>query len=137
LDEVSVGSGNGTVKETSALLNSSLDIGDNVLFEDEPMAFDNVSTVIVEDTEDPNGCLACRWKNGSGDVYYLADTFTETGENAGFIDGDHALGSVMPLEFGRPPNGAETVAVHSRRILVNVSNNGIKRGKLKLVFWND
>ncbi|MFB6294776.1 MAG: hypothetical protein ABEI97_03380, partial [Candidatus Nanohaloarchaea archaeon] len=136
VDDVSVGSGNGTVRTVSLLLNASFDVGDFVQFEDEHAAFTNVSTEFVNDTAEPYGCLACGWDVGNGSLYYVADARAENAPTVTtFTRPADSFGPETVREFGTAaPDGAETVAVAERRVLVNTSS-GLEPGRLELVLW--
>ncbi len=135
VDDVDVGSGNGSIRKVTPLLNGSLRDRKFVQFEDGPGAFKNASTVFVNDTEPPHGCLACGWDIGNGSLYYVADAFAGDGTATTFTRPSDSFGRVLVREFGQAvsPN-ASVAAVAERQVLVNVSDRR-KTGRLKLVFW--
>jgi hypothetical protein len=140
LDQASDESEQGTVQKVKPLLNDSFDVGDTLNFEDADMAFANVSTTFVEANENPNACLACKWNNGSGSIYYAADTSAKVGTTTTFTEADEAFSETeagtknITLEFGKDHTGADLKTVQKRNVLVNTTS-GIERGKLHLVFW--
>ncbi|MFB6292127.1 MAG: hypothetical protein ABEI58_01900, partial [Candidatus Nanohaloarchaea archaeon] len=131
LDDVSVGSGNGTVVNSSTLLSSEYETGDFVQFQDEKMAFENVDKVIVRDTQSPYGCLACRWNIESGRVYYIQDELAEGGTDmTTFEEAERAFHSLF--SFGRYYDDAETVVPFTRTVQVNLSGR-METAKLRYV----
>jgi hypothetical protein len=131
LDETGIqGDGNGTVTTVHPLLNHSLDTGDFVEFEDEIMAFGNVSTMYVNDTAHgppPTRCLGCHWNIDYGDLYYLNDVRADgdsPNHTIGFGDADNAFRGLLTATFGRPPaNDADTVVTSERSVLIKMSTN--------------
>lgn len=131
-EEASVGSDNGSVENSSVLLNDSYEVGDFVQFQDEPMAFENVSLVIVRDTESPKGCLACRWDVGSGKVYYLQDELSESGELTSFETTDGVFETLYV--FGKDYEGADTIVPFTRTVDVNLSGKTVN-AELRYIPW--
>lgn len=144
LNEVSIqGDGNGTVVKTHPLLNSSLAVGDFIEFENEPMAFTDVTTMFVNDTDygpPPTRCLACRWNISHGNLYYLADTRSEADNpnwSIAFQNATDAFRGNLTATFGvAPPADADTVAVNERSVLVNtIGTDQYRRGRIKVMLW--
>lgn len=136
LKNVSVGSTTTTVNAVDPLLNNTYSEGDSVTLASAPTSFTGADTVYLKDSQSPNGCLACRWRIGAGNVYYAADTETSSGTTTVFTSATDAFTGNMFLEFGKPATEeTNTVAVSNRQIIIN-RTNGFDRGTLRVVLWN-
>lgn len=125
----------GEVVATSPLLNQSLAVGDIIEFDDAQMTFQNVSERFINDTDEPYGCLACRWSVGEGDLYYLADTFGTNGDTMSFTDGSVGIDLGLELTFGQEPGEeALDIAVSRRSVLLDI-NGSIERGEMRVMLW--
>lgn len=123
----------GTVEKVSPLMNSSYEEGDFVDFDDDQMAFENPDTVFVRDIEAPNGCLACGWNVGDGKLYYIQDTFSDSGGfSTSFTDADKAFG--LEVFFGKRPQNSDTVVPFTRSVLLNTSD-GTDDAQIRYVVW--
>jgi len=124
----------GNVTQTSPLLNDSLMVGDTIVFEDAQAAFSTADAVFVNDTDEPHGCLSCRWDYGDGTLYYLSDTVTGSGSTAAFTDGKAMFSGNISLSFGNPPEDANNIAVSRRSVLID-AERGVEKGEMKVILW--
>lgn len=125
----------GEVAKMSPILNQSLAVGDTVEFDDAQAAFADPSTVFINDTNAPYGCLACHWSVEDGDLYYLADSFQSTNTSMSFTNGTEAIDLGLLLSFGdHPGDDALDIAVSRRSILLD-TNNGVERGRIRVMVW--
>lgn len=135
-DPVPAGSPTGVVQVVQPLLNTSLTVKQSITFSTASIGFANTTAELVAD-QAGDRCLACRWEQGDGRVYYLAATDTDTGTLAAFTDADDAFSGVFAARFGRPvAEDAGTVVTDTRILLINTTQvSGFERGAVRLVFW--
>lgn len=122
------------IEKVDPLLNSSLEAGDTVEFDDLNAAYDTPDVVYANGTESDAGCVACEWSIGSGSLFYISDTFSDT-DNVGlaFEDADESIG--RDYRFGvKPGETAQTVTPVTRDVLLE-TEGGVRDVEMVYTVW--
>lgn len=133
LNESDDDSENAEVLKVSPLLNSSLNEGDNIEFDDSNAAYEDPDVIYADGLDSDAGCVACKWEIGAGKLFYLSDTFSDNNDlSLAFEDAKEAIGT--DYQFGIEPVDASTVTPVTRDILVNTSG-GVKDAEMQYIVW--
>lgn len=133
LNESDDDSESAVVEKVDPLLNSSLEVGDTIEFDDSNAAYENPDQMFANGTDSDAGCVACGWEKGAGSLYYVSDSFSDNdGVGLVFDDADNSIG--LSYSFGRKPVNASTVIPINRDVLLN-SSQGMESAGMTYVVW--